>query len=104
MTASSLLTGGSALVIHLSLDFRGAMALCLCHSQTLKGGDLASMRRVCNTLLTSAAWALALWLIVLERRTSCKGLCSSEVSSIICNGLVVLFGQAAHNAGRSCVV
>lgn len=79
------------------------MILCLYHSQTFQIG-LTSMRRLCNRCLISSIWALVLWLVVLKRRTACKGVDSSEMSSIICNGLVVLFGgQAALDAGKSCM-
>lgn len=103
--SSSLLTEGFALVrcLSLDLDLRDAMMQCLYHAQTLWIGQLASMRRLCNRCLISSVWALVLWLIVRERRTASKSVDSTELSSIICNGLVALFGgQAALNAGKNC--
>lgn len=78
------------------------MMLRLHHAQTLRIGQLARMRRLCNGCLISALWELVLWLIVLERRTPCKGLDFGETSCIICSGLIAIFGgQAALDAGKS---
>lgn len=103
VASCSLLTGDCGLLMHLSLDFRGTMVLCLSHAQTLRNGQLARMRRSGNRYLISAVWALVLWLIVLEKRMSRKGLDSRKVSIIVYSGMVVLFGQTALDAGKSCV-